>query len=79
MCKEGALLPPRKGVSGALSCLNFQLRKAKGLWGQGPKYCAKVSSNLQKDISFHVKLMCLLALLPQCWLGLLRLTWEHGA
>lgn len=59
MCKEGALLPPRKGVSGGLSCLNFQLRKVKSLWGQGPKYCTKVSRNLQKDILFHVELICL--------------------
>ena len=57
MCKEGALLPPRKGVSGALSHLNLQLRQVKGLWGQGLKYCTKVSRNLQKDVLFHVELM----------------------
>lgn len=40
---------------GALSSLSLHLCKVKGLWGQGgPKYCAKVSRNLQKEISCQI-------------------------
>lgn len=79
MCKEEALLPPRKGVQGA-PLSQFPAEESQRLVGTRTQALHKGLQKPLKECFVSCQINVPFPLQPWCcWLGLLRLTWEHEA